>query len=58
MNAQTEFKENLSQEEIDELASVLMEEIKVFYNSERGKHFWEEYISKKETALVICNLTL
>lgn len=45
MNAQTEFKEKLSQEEIDELASVLMEEIKEFYNSERGKHFWEEYIS-------------
>ncbi len=48
MTHQTEYKENLSQEEIESLASVLMTEIAAFYKTERGKRFWEEYLRKKE----------
>lgn len=44
----TEYKENLSPEEIESLAAVLMIEIAAFYKTERGKHFWEEYLRKKE----------
>lgn len=48
MTHQTEYKENLSQEEIESLASVLMTEIAAFYKTERGKRFWEEYLCEKE----------
>lgn len=48
MTHQTEYKENLSQEEIESLASVLMTEIAAFYKTESGKRFWEEYLRKKE----------
>ena len=48
MTPQPEYKETLSDEEIDSLASVLMTEIAAFYKTERGKRFWEEYLREKE----------
>ena len=48
MTHQTEYKENLSQEEIESLASVLMTEIAAIYKPERGKRVWEEYLREKE----------
>ena len=47
MTEQTNFKENLTQEEIDSLAAVLYLDIKEFFNTEIGKKLIEKNSSKK-----------
>lgn len=42
MTEQTNFKENLTQEEIDSLAAVLYYDIKEFFKTESGKELMEK----------------
>ncbi len=47
MNEQINFKENLTQEEIDSLAAALYYNMKEFFKTEFGKKFFEENFNKK-----------
>jgi len=47
MTEQTNFEENITQEEIDSLAAVLYLDIKEFFNTEIGKKLIEKNSSKK-----------
>ena len=47
MSEQTNFKENLTQEEIDSLAAVLYFDIKEFFNTESGKKLIEKNSNEK-----------
>ncbi len=42
MTEQTNFKENLTQEEIDSLAAVLYNDMKEFFKTELGKELMEK----------------
>jgi hypothetical protein len=47
MTEQTNFEENLTQEEIDSLAAVLYFDIKEFFNTESGKKLIEKNSNEK-----------
>ena len=46
MNEKINFKENLSQEEIDSLSAILYSNMKDFFKTELGKKFLEENLYK------------
>ncbi len=49
MTEQTNFEENLTQEEIDSLAAVLYFDIKEFFNTESGKKLIEKNSNEKNS---------